>query len=107
MSKLLPLFLAFTLAGCGVHPAAPVSQLRTAQVARQVQPLDQQIAKALTREFPGAGINVYAVGEAAPGTYAFQADVVARNRATLTHLDGEFDLPSQALRILDQQTETR
>jgi uncharacterized lipoprotein YmbA len=108
MSKLLPLFLALVLTGCGAHPTSPaVSQLRAQQAARQAAPLDRQIATALAKDFPGTSIAVHDIGEAAPGTFGFQAEVVSRNRATQTHLLGEFDLPGQNLRILDQQTETR
>lgn len=107
MSKLLPLFLALVLTGCGTHTNPAAMQLKAPQVSRQGATLDQQIGSALSRQFPGTAITVHNVGEAAPGTYGFQADVVSRNRATQTHLVGEFDLPGQAVRILDQQTETR
>jgi uncharacterized lipoprotein YmbA len=107
MSKLLPLFLTLALTGCGTHANPAAMQLKAAQASRQAAPLDQQIGSALTRQFPGAAINVHNVGEAVPGTYGFQAEVVSRNRATRTHLVGEFDVPGQALRILDQSTESR
>jgi hypothetical protein len=114
MTKLLgaTFTLALLLSGCGATPtAANLHALRSTQsVARPAMPapLNVQISHALQPQFPGARVSVSDVAERLdePGTYKFAAQVQARNHRTITNVDGEIDMPSHNIRVLNSDTET-